>query len=72
MIYLDNAATTNPKPESVYRAAERCMRDYGGNPGRSSHLLSRRAAEAIYACREAVAELFSGLPENVVFTMNAT
>ena len=72
MIYLDNAATTNPKPESVYRAAERCAREYGGNPGRSSHLLSRRAAEAIYSCREAVAELFGGLPENVVFTMNAT
>lgn len=72
MIYLDNAATTSPKPESVYRAAERCAREYGGNPGRSSHLLSRRAAEAIYSCREAVAELFGGLPENVVFTMNAT
>jgi len=72
MIYLDNAATTYPKPESVYLTAERYAREYGGNPGRSSHLLSRRAAEAIYSCREAVAELFGGLPENVVFTMNAT
>ena len=72
MIYLDNAATTYPKPESVYRAAERCVREEGGNPGRSSHLLSRRAAMAIYSCREAVAELFGGLPEHVVFTVNAT
>ena len=72
MIYLDNAATTFPKPESVYRAAERCMRDYGGNPGRSGHRLSREAAMAVYSCREAVADLFGGQPENVVFTMNAT
>ena len=72
MIYLDNAATTYPKPESVYRAAERYFREYGGNPGRSSHLLSRQAAMAIYSCREAVAELLGGLPENVVFTVNAT
>ena len=47
MIYLDNAATTFPKPESVYRAAVRCMREYGGNPGRSGHRLSREAAMAV-------------------------
>ena len=72
MIYLDNAATTFPKPEVVYRAAVRCMREYGGNPGRSGHRLSREAAMAVYACREAVAELLEGQPENVVLTMNAT
>ncbi|MBQ4064529.1 MAG: aminotransferase class V-fold PLP-dependent enzyme, partial [Clostridia bacterium] len=72
MIYLDNAATTFPKPEAVYRAAVRCMRECGGNPGRSGHRLSREAASAVYDCREAVAALFGGLPENVVFTLNAT
>ncbi len=72
MIYLDNAATTFPKPEAVYRAAVQCMREYGGNPGRSGHRLSREAGMAVYSCREAVAELFGGRPENVVFTMNAT
>ncbi len=72
MIYLDNAATTFPKPDSVYRAAELCAREYCGNPGRGSHRLSREAAMAVYSCREAVAELFGGLPENVVFTLNAT
>ncbi len=72
MIYLDNAATSYPKPESVYRAFARGARELGGNPGRSGHRLAVRAAEAIYACREAVAELFGGLPEHVVLTMNAT
>ena len=72
MIYLDNAATSYPKPESVYRAAARCMRYDGGNPGRSSHRLAAAAAERIYEGREAVASLFGGRPENVVFTLNAT
>lgn len=72
MIYLDNAATTYPKPESVYEAANRCARFYGGNPGRSSHRLAYEASQRIYECREAVASLFGGRPEHVVFTQNAT
>lgn len=72
MIYLDNAATSFPKPESVYREAERVMRECGGNPGRGSHALALAAAEEIYRCREAVAELFGGDPERVVLTPNAT
>lgn len=72
MIYLDNAATTFPKPEAIYRAADRCARRHGGNPGRGSHKLAVAAAKEIFACREAVAGLFSGDPENVVLTLNAT
>lgn len=72
MIYLDNAATTFPKPERVYREAERVMRTCTGNPGRGSHTLALAAAEEIYRCREAVAELFDGDPERVVLTPNAT
>lgn len=72
MIYLDNAATTFPKPERVYREAERVMRECGGNPGRGSHALALSAAEEIYSCREAVAELLGGDPERVVLTPNAT
>ncbi len=72
MIYLDNAATSFPKPEAVYREAERVMRECGGNPGRGSHDLALAAAEEIYRCREAVAELFDGDPERVVLTPNAT
>jgi len=73
VIYLDNAATTFPKPPSVYEAVFRCMKEYGGNPGRSGHRLSMAAAEAIYRCRAELASLFgSAIPTNVVFTSNAT
>ena len=72
MIYLDNAATTFPKPQRVYREAERVMRECGGNPGRGSHDLALAAAEEIYSCREAIADLFDGDPERVVLTSNAT
>ena len=73
MIYLDNAATSFPKPRRVIEEQLRCMRAYCGNPGRGSHALSRAAAEKIYECRTEAAELF-GLenPESVMFTMNAT
>ncbi len=72
MIYLDNAATTFPKPKSVMAAVHDTIRLYGGNPGRSSHYLSRRAAGIVYETREEIASLFGGQPENVVFTLNAT
>ena len=55
MIYLDNAATTWPKPSSVTEAVIRCMDKYGGNPGRGSHRLAMLAAESVYSCREAAA-----------------
>ncbi len=72
MIYLDNGATTHPKPESVYREVSKCMTDYCGNPGRGGHSMSAAAAKAVYDCRCLVAELFSAEPENVVFTLNTT
>ncbi|MBQ4602112.1 MAG: aminotransferase class V-fold PLP-dependent enzyme [Clostridia bacterium] len=72
MIYLDNGATTYPKPESVYREVNRCMTDYCGNPGRGGHSMSLAAGKAVYDCRCLVAELFSCEPENVVFTLNTT
>ena len=73
MIYLDNAATTFPKPRVVVDAAAECLSDACGNPGRAGHALSVRAAEVVYSCREAVAEFFgSDAPENVVFAENAT
>ena len=73
MIYFDYAATTCPKPRSVYNAVSRAMREDCGNPGRGAHRLSRRAAEVVFGCREAIAE-FAGLddPSGVVFTPNAT
>lgn len=71
-IYLDNAATTYPKPPSVVRAVVDCMRRIGGNPGRGSHRLSNAAAELVYDCRVEAAEMFGALPDRVVFTENAT
>lgn len=73
MIYLDNAATSYPKPRAVTEEVLSCMKDYGGNPGRGSHTLALRAAEKVYECREEVARLFSSpTPESVCFSMNAT
>ncbi len=73
MIYLDNAATTFPKPHAVREEQDRCMRLYCGNPGRSSHPIAMRAAEVIYDCRAELASLMgSPNPENVIFTSNAT
>ncbi len=73
MIYLDNAATSFPKPKCVIRSLNQCVRKYCGNPGRSSHDLSLRAAEEIYRTREILANHLGGVQtENIVFTPNAT
>ena len=73
MIYLDNAATTFPKPACMGAEIFRCIREYCGNPGRSGHILSIKASEKIYECRTAIANFFgSQKPENVVFTLNTT
>ena len=73
MIYLDNAATTFPKPGRVIDAVNTCLKKYCGNPGRSAHRLSVRASEEIYAVREAVSTLIGAeKTEGVVFTYNAT
>jgi cysteine desulfurase / selenocysteine lyase len=73
MIYLDNAATSFPKPESVYRGMDAFMRSSAANPGRSGH---RRAVEAeamINETRLLLARLFGcSRPERVIFTLNAT
>ena len=73
MIYIDNAATTFPKPLLVSSTVYDFMLKRGANPGRSGHKLSMAAAEEIYKCREAAAELFNATgPECVAFTQNAT
>ncbi len=72
MIYLDNAATSWPKPESVYDAVSEAIRR-GGNPGRGSSQRSKAAAMDISEARAAVAQLFHiGDPSRVIFTLNAT
>lgn len=73
MIYLDNAATSYPKPRAVKQALLAATDKFGGNPGRGGHALSLAAAEMVYDCRVALASLFSyGQPENIVFTAGAT
>ena len=72
MIYLDNAATTFPKPLTV-RNASAFMLHHGANPGRSGHEPSMRASEEIFHAREAAAELFHApSPVSVIFTLNCT
>jgi len=73
MIYFDNAATSFPKPETVYQAMENFMKNIGGNPGRSGHRLSIEAARIIYETRESLAKLFNVKDSSrIVFTSNAT
>ena len=73
MIYLDNAATTYPKPPQVIRAVDEAMRRYGANPGRAGHKMSMETAEELYRCRTEVAEFFHAPgPECVAFTLNCT
>ena len=73
MIYLDNAATSWPKPREVLKAMTDVLERAGGNPGRSGHLLSIEAARVMYRTREYIANFFNnGDPLRVVFTNNAT
>lgn len=72
MIYFDSAATTFQKPRSVAAAMEDALATMS-SPGRGGYGAAMRAADAAFACREALAELYHlKNPEQVVFTMNAT
>ena len=73
MIYLDNAATSWPKPPEVARAVVHFLEQVGANPGRAGHRRAVEAGRIVYDAREAVAELF-GAPDplRVVFGLNVT
>lgn len=73
MIYLDNGATSFPKPKGMLQAMEECMTKYCGNPGRSGHVMSMKTGEKVYQARRQVAE-FLGIDdgERLLFTKNAT
>ncbi len=72
LIYLDNAATTFPKPQGVLRAVDKCLRDFCGNPSRGSNPLAMKSAETVFDCRQLLSETFSCPVENVIFTYNTT
>lgn len=73
MIYLDNAATSFPKPEPVYQALDHFARTQLANPGRSSHRMAKEAERTIENARAALNRFFNGEgPERWVFTLNCT
>lgn len=73
MIYLDNSATSFPKPISVIQAVNESMRYYSANPGRSGHTMSVKCAGKIFECREAMCRLFNTDDESkVIFTSGCT
>jgi cysteine desulfurase family protein len=72
-IYLDNAATSYPKPESVYQAVMHAMREIGVSPGRGGHRLSLEAGRIMFQAREAAAALFCAPDSSrMIFTHSAT
>lgn len=72
-IYLDNAATSYPKPEVVAKTVYDYMTGEGYNINRSSYAGAYRVEEAVYETREAICRLFGGGDcRNVVFTKNIT
>jgi cysteine desulfurase family protein len=73
MIYLDNAATSYPKPESVYQALDAFARRDLANPGRAGHKMALAAEHALDDCRHLLNQLFHGeAPERFAFTLNCT
>lgn len=72
-IYLDNAATTWPKPESVITEMNRFNSEIGSNPGRSGHHLSVESGRVLFNTREILADLFGvSDPLRIAFTSNIT
>ncbi|QHI72280.1 aminotransferase class V-fold PLP-dependent enzyme [Aminipila terrae] len=73
MIYLDNGATSFPKPKAMLESMYKCMAEYCGNPGRSGHYMSMKTGEEVYKTRKSVAKLFNiANPGRIIFTINTT
>src|SRR5438477_4232528 len=73
MIYLDNAATSFPKPEAVYQTLDRFARQSLANPGRAGHKMALAAERALDDARHLLNQFFHGEgPERFVFTLNCT
>lgn len=71
--YLDNAATSFPKPETVYQKLDQFARLNLANPGRTSHKMALTAEQEIHQCRHLLNQLLNGEgSERIVFTMNCT
>lgn len=73
LIYFDNAATTFPKPQSVYDRMDKFIRAEAANPGRSGHRMAVEAEAVIERARNEIAKLFGVKdPHRIVFTLNCT
>ncbi len=73
MIYLDNAATSFPKPKVVMTALQDYLENIGASPGRSGHHLAAAAGRILFQTRRALALLFKiDDPGRIIFTQNAT
>lgn len=73
VLYLDNAATSHPKPPLVAQAMSRYMAEVGASAGRGRYASAERGAEILWECRERVSRLLGADgPERVVFTLNGT
>ncbi|WP_202081561.1 aminotransferase class V-fold PLP-dependent enzyme [Caldalkalibacillus salinus] len=73
MIYLDNAASTWPKPKEVSRAMVEAVENYAANPGRGGHRLAQKASQVVNETRRNLAALFHVQDSNsIVFQTNAT
>ncbi len=73
MVYLDNSATSYPKPQTVVQSVFEAYNKFGGNSGRGAYDMALETTEQIYLCRKKIAEMF-GVPsvENVIITYNCT
>lgn len=73
MIYLDNAATSFPKPEQVYKAHDYAFRNFGANPGRGGHSLARDCARVIFKTREKIKNFINAKDSGEIsFTASTT
>lgn len=73
MIYLDNSATSYPKPQCVIDGMTEAMVKYGANSGRGMYKMAMETSEQIYKCRKNIASFFNiKNVENVIFTYNCT
>jgi cysteine desulfurase family protein len=72
-IYLDNGATSYPKPEAVYTFMDQFYRKYGVNPGRSGYDLCMEAGEVVEETRKMLTDFFNGTdPNRLCFSYNST
>ena len=73
LIYLDNAATTYPKPKEVYDFMYEFYQNHGVNPGRSGYDMTLETEEVVYSTRKILTEFFNGTdPDHLTFSYNAS